>query len=220
MEEDQMARKHPKKPAREARSPAPTGQNDPEMYAASVARRLRQEGSAFVAGFLEARPAATALRLDEPTVCWGDAGVVNFAVVEEHSGPNVMDGDPPVLFRIRVNLCPPPELCGQLESAALRRKLHVPTPPIIANDPALEVTALPEEVGQFGAWVSAWCDAWARRAAEAPPPPIPLFSWMVEEDLTEELFALASLGPDWRDYLCLWTAGSHRVFSPWLRKED
>jgi hypothetical protein len=182
-------------------------------------RSLRLNGGAFVAGFLEARPAAVALRSGEPAVCWGDAGVVSFAAVEEHSGPNVMDGDPPVLFRIRVNFWPPPELRGRLESAALRRKLHVPTPPRIAKDPALTLTALPEEVGQFGAWASAYCDAWARRAAKAPQPPIPLFSWIVEEDLSDKFIALASLGPEWRNYLSLWTAGSHQVFSPWLRRD-
>jgi hypothetical protein len=180
-------------------------------------RLLRLHGGAFVTRFLKAHPGAIAVPSKEPAVCWGASGVVNFAAVIEFSGPNSLGDDSPLLFRIRSNMYPPAALCSQLESEAVRHKLGVRTPPEIAKEPALELTALPEEVEEFGAWIPTWYDDLSRRAPRGPKPPIPLLSWGVNEDLTERLEDFVTVGSEWHMYLYLWTPRAVQLFSPWFQ---
>jgi hypothetical protein len=181
---------------------------------------LRQHGGAFVTKFLKARPGAIGLQSKEPAVCWGASGVANFAVVSEFSGPNTMDDDPPLLFRIRVNMYPPPALYHHLKSKAVRRKLRVATPLDIASGPELELHSLPEEVEEFGGWIPAWCDKHSRRAARAPKPPTPLLLWSVNEDLTERFDDFVSLGSEWHKALYLWTPRALELFSDWWKRDS
>jgi hypothetical protein len=240
MEEVQMARKNAKKVVPGTRSREAAAQIEPKTHSAKVVpgaavrpptpppteptdpsdpTELHLKGSAFVNRFLKAHPAAIALRSTEPAVCWGASGVVNFAAVGEFSGPNSMGDGAPLLFRIRVNLYPGPVLAKQLTSEAVRHKLHVGTRAQIATEPGLELTALPEEVEQFGAWVPAWHKALARHAARPPKPPIPLLSWAVNEDLSERREEFASLGSEWENQLYLWTPRAVQLFSRWLRSD-
>jgi hypothetical protein len=195
-------------------------QQELPMTPKQVQRILRAEGDAFLTRFLKAYPDATVLRSKEPAVCWADSGVLNYAVVAEYSGPTATEDGAPLLFRIRVNLNPPPALQHHLRSAAVRRRLRVPTPPEIAKEPVLEVTTLPDEIGEFGTWVRAWSDAQSRGATQAPKPPIPLFVWDLNVDLTERREELVSRGRKWRQYTYLWTARAIQLFGPWLKEDE
>ena len=201
-----------------ARSPAKKGANVRSREGTETPKRaqqiLRQVGGAFVKGFIEVHPAAIPMRSRDPAVCWGASGVVNFAVVAEFSGPTIMEAGSPLLFRIRVNLYPPPDVFHNLSTPAARQKLGAPTPAVMAKKPSLELTAAPEEVEGFGAWISSWFDAWARRAAQPPQPPIPLIFW--DSSSREDL---VSLGSDWRDRNDFWTARALQLFETWLREE-
>jgi hypothetical protein len=203
------------------RSPAKKGANVRSGEGAETPKQaqqiLRQVGDAFVNKFLEVHPAAIPMRSKEPAVCWGVTGVVNYAAVAEFSGPTIMADGSPLLFRIRVNLYSPPALYYHLKSPAARQKLGVPASPEIATEPSLELTAAPEEVEGFGAWVSSWFHAQSRHAARGPKPPTPLILWDQNEDLTERREELVSLGRDWRGLTYLWTARSLQLFVPWWR---
>jgi hypothetical protein len=178
---------------------------------------LRRVGNGFVKGFIEVHPAAIPMRSKDPAVCWGFSGVANFAFVAEFSGPNTMEAGAPLLFRIQVNLYPPLALYHHLKSPAARLTLGIPASPEIATEPSLELTAAPEEVEKFGAWVPAWFHAQSRHAARAPKPPTPLLIWEQNEDLTERREEFVSLGRDWRVHTYLWTAHALQLFVPWWR---
>jgi hypothetical protein len=182
-------------------------------------RSLHANGSAFVSKFMNAYPAAIALRGKKPAVCWGVSGVVNFSVVNEFSGPTTMGGDAPLLFRVSVNLYPPPALYHSLKSPAVRQQLGVPTAFRIAEEPTLQLTALPEELEQFGTWVLAWYHDQSRHAPQAPKPPIPLLRLTSSGDLGDLSEDLVSAGSDWRFYTYLWTPRAFQLFSTWLEKD-
>jgi len=212
---------HQKPKPQNARPPAKKGANVRSGEGTETPKEaqqiLRRVGDAFVNKFLEVCPAAIPMRSKDPAVCWGVSGAVNFVVVVELSGPNTMEAGAPLLFRIRANLYPPPALYHIMKSPVARQKLGVPASPEIATEPSLELTAAPEEVEKFGAWVPAWFHAQSGHAARAPKLPMPLFLWDQNEDLTERREELVSLGRDWRVHTYLWTARSLQLFVPWWR---
>jgi hypothetical protein len=179
---------------------------------------LRKAGQEFVADFLSAYNGAIPLRSKEPGLCWKAAGQVAFAVINEFAGPNAMEDDAPLLLRLRTNSYPPPAIHYHLKSPAVRHKLGVVSDPLIANEPVLELTALPEEIGKFGRWLTTWLDSQFYQRFNCPTPPIPLVAWSVNDDLTSRKDAVEDMGAEWRQHLYLWTNGALEVFEPWLQK--
>lgn len=181
-----------------------------------AAKLLRNAGNEFIAGFLSAYNAAIPLRSKEPGLCWKASGQVAFAAIAEFCGPNSTDEDAPVLLRLRTNSYPPPAIYYHLKSPAVRHKLSIPNEPLIATEPALEVTTMPDEVGKLGAWLTSWLDCHFYQRTCGPSPPIPLVAWGVREDLSERKEDFTQLGPRWRTNLYLWSPRALEVFEPWL----
>jgi hypothetical protein len=179
---------------------------------------LRDVGKEFVTGFLSAYSDAVTLRSKEPGLCWKAGGQVSFAALAEFSGPAAMADDAPLLFRLRTNLYPPPAIFYHLKSPAVRHKLGVSSDPLVATDPALELTALPEEIGKFGRWLTAWLDSQFYQRPQCPVPPIRLISWGCGDELEDERDDITQLGYDWRYHLYLWTPGALEMFEEWLNK--
>lgn len=177
---------------------------------------LRETGKSFIDGFIRAYPNSVILRAKEPTFCWKAAGQVAFAVVSEFSGPNSVDENAPVLFRLMTNLNPPMALLYHLQSPAVRHTLGVQPNPLILKEPALELTGAPDEIGDLGSWLAQWFDAQFLQRTSAPMPPAPLLSLGWNEDLTTRKDLLTSIGPNWRYHLYLWTPLALEQWEDWL----
>jgi len=195
----------------EKRLPVPAGSSPTSSGEAKAL--LRQHGDAFVKKFLEAHPGAIPLASKEPGVCWGSAGVIHFAAVDEDIGPTTTQMDAPLLLRIRTNLCPPETLPYHMNLATFRQKLGVPASAVIAVAPMLEIFAAPDEVGVFGSWVPAWHDAYLREGVPVPPPPIALLSW----NGLDKPKNLMSAGRRWRDWFVLRTHRAYQLLDSWLK---
>lgn len=178
---------------------------------------LRNAGKEFVDDFLSSYSGAIPLRSKEPGLCWKASGQVAFATVSEFSGPNATEENAPLLLRLRTNLYPPPAIFYHLKSPAVRHKLGVPNEPLIATEPALELTALPEEIGKFGKWLTSWLDSQFYQRPNCPPPPLQLISWGCGDELEDERDDITQVGRDWRLHLYLWTPGALEVFEPWIK---
>jgi hypothetical protein len=183
-----------------------------------ASKLLRSAGREFVDGFLSAYNGAIPLRSKEPGLCWKAGGIISFAAISEFSGPNATEEDAPLLMRLRTNLYPPPAVFYHLKSPAVRNKLGVSAEPLIANDPALELTATPEEIGKFGRWLTTWLDSTFYQKPNCPPPPIPLVSWGCGEELEDTREEITQVGRDWRLHLYLWTPTALEAFEAWLKK--
>lgn len=180
-------------------------------------KALRDAGAVFVREFLSEYTGAIALRSKEPGICWKAGGLVGFATVSEFAGPNTTDDDAPLLLRIRTNRCPPPAIYYHLKSPAVRHTLGLTQTTIIASDPALELTLLPEEVGMFARWVTAWLDGHFHRNSGYPQPPVNVLSLIAKEDLSELRCDPADSSMQWRNHNYLWTTAALAAYEPWLK---
>jgi hypothetical protein len=181
-------------------------------------KSLRNAGNEFIDGFRSVYNLAIPLRSKEPGVCWKAGGQVSFAAISEFSGPNSTEEDAPFLLRLRTNMCPPPAINYHLRSPAVRQKLGLSADPMLAVEPVLEVTTLPEEMGKFGCWLTKWFDSYFYQRPQVPAPPVQLISWGCGSDLEDERDNLIELGRDWRLHQYLWSPGALERFDEWLKK--
>lgn len=188
------------------------------MTSKKAANTLRKAGQKLMDGFLAAYGGAIQLRSKEPGICWKASGQVAFAAVSEFSGPNTMDDGAPLLLRIRTNLNPPPAIFYHIKSPAVRQRLGLPQDPLISTAPALELTALPEEIGEFGQWLTVWLDSLFCQQQTCPTPPVPLISWGCGAELEDEREMLTEIGRDWGLHLYLWTPRALEAFETWLKR--
>lgn len=165
---------------------------------------LTTAGKEFAQGFLTRHQSAIQLRSRDPGFCWKSGGLVSYAVLAEFGGPS-MDPEAPTMFRLRMNIAPPPALPYHLQSPAVRLKLGIIGLPNIATEPTLEVTTRPEEMGKFGAWLTDWIDAQFCNRATPPASPSPLHYWGVGENMVEKIEKLDEVGRDWLQLTSLWT---------------
>lgn len=179
---------------------------------------LRSVGDTFMADFMSVYNSAIPLRSKEPGLCWKAAGQIAFAAINEFSGPNTMEDGAPLLMRLRTNIDPPPAISYHLKSPAIRNKLGVSQEPIIMSEPALELTAMPDEIGKFGKWLPMWLDSQFYQRNTCPTPPMQLISWRAGDDLADLRDDLMDLGTDWRLHLYLWTDRALMEFESWLKR--
>jgi hypothetical protein len=182
-------------------------------------KALQQASTSFIENFLSAMGGAMQLRSKEPGICWKASGQVAFAVIGEFAGPNTMAEDTPLLLRLRTNMYPPPAIYYHLRSPAVCCKLGVMQPPLLATDPAFELTALPSEIAQLGKWFTAWLDGKFYQSQTCPRPPVPLVSWRADDGLVERQDDVMTLGRNWKDHMYLWTPKAISEFKQWLNKD-
>jgi hypothetical protein len=183
-----------------------------------AAKLMKDAGSRFIAGFSATNPSIIQLRSKDPGICWKAGGTVAFATITEFSGPTATEDGAPHLLRLQTNAYPPPAVFYHLRSAAVRNKLGVGDVPLLCKEPVLELTALPEEIGKFGRWLTTWCDAQFYRLNLPPAPPVELISWGWNDDGSGRKDDLMQTGANWRNSLYLWTPTALRRWEDWLAK--
>jgi hypothetical protein len=178
-------------------------------------RHLRRARGAFIAGFTKSCPAAMKLELKPPIVIWKRAGIPNFVYIRELVGPASYHGGP-LLFRLNANIDVPVALC-YLGKKWWRKRGFSDGPDSFRNNDVIELSALPEEIGEFGPWLWSWFEALRRRDATPPTPPVALLSATIGDDLVERLHDFTALGQDWPDHTYLWTPRAMRKWRAWLK---
>lgn len=184
-----------------------------------AAKQLKAVGTEFVTGFMSTHQGAIPLRSKDPGLCWKASGQVAFAIIGEFSGPNMVQDDAPLLFRLRTNLYPPPAIYYHLKSPKVRHKLGIQATPIILSEPALEVTGTPDEIAKLGQWLTAWLDSYFYQRPIVPTPPFQICSVTVDKQTYQDVLTdVMSLGPDWRFKMNLWTPAALESWNAYLRK--
>jgi hypothetical protein len=177
---------------------------------------LTQIGDDFVKNFTSVFQNAFVLRSSDPGVCWKGGGCVNYATVQEYTGPHTAAIPAPLIVRVQVNIYPPPGLTDyMLKSRAFRDKLGVGSRPLLAKEMTLELYCLPAEVAVFGDWLPRWIDGQFCQVRMPPEPPIPLF-WWTWDDLGASLYLpFMNLAGKWWPARQLWTARAKAEYDPW-----
>ncbi len=178
---------------------------------------LYDNGNEFVDGFLASNISAVDLRSRTPGVCWQKDGYISYATVVNFSQTTTYDGLPH-LFRIYMNLYPPPILSACLKATEVRQKFALSDTYELATTPTLEITALPQEIGQFGRWLSRWNDAHSGGNPKPPKPPVRLISWGWNEKLESTKDDLCDVFESWHLRSYLWTEMAIEIWENWLRR--
>ncbi len=121
-----------------------------------------------------------------------------------------------MVLRLRLNTNPPPALYYHLDSIPFRYRLGVSDNPIIATDPSLELTALPDELSNYGDWLPVWLESVFYNRTQPPRTTHDLVSYGWNSDLSVSKMPFNLLGKEWASHNYLWTARAIDTFENWL----
>ena len=189
------------------------------MTKKQATHQLRNTGNDFVSDFIPnfKNLNVMSLRSKEPGVCWKASERIAFAIITEFSGPNTIETEAPILFRLSTNLYPPPALFYHLKSAKVQHKLGISANAVLHDYPQLQVTGTPGEIAKLGKWLTLWLNNHFFRLPKAPQPPFQLNSLTVSKEFKEISTNLMDFGPEWLDKLYLWTPEANKLWKIYLR---
>lgn len=186
------------------------------MVVKTSRKQIKTFANKFISGVLNLIPRSVKLRSKEPCVCWKMHGKLSFIAFSAFSGFLRKPGKEPDLIRMRLNIHPPSALHFAANSGNFCKQLSFITNPIIATEPSLEVTCLPEEISVLDKWLVNWLKSYDQGSLNPPASEFPLISWTWNADLSEYKLPLTVETKDWKQHLYLWSQDAIEVWESFI----
>lgn len=174
---------------------------------------LQRTAKEFSQSFLLVNSNAKFVESIDPCICWKNDSLLYFIAISAAFIDTPENC--PLFLRLRLNLLPPIALCDEIKKKEFCASFGL-VDPMIANDPVIELFALPEEIPAFAPWILAWCDSRQNNMPQVPVPPIALYSMYVDKkfNVIKELFTDA--GENWIYKSYLWTDKTLKLYKEYL----